>query len=102
MTRVSTGARGRPAVVRELPFAVVLLIAAAGLATVVVASQHWLRGVLVIASSLVVAGAARAVLPDRRAGMLAVRGKLFDVACYLVLGGAMIGFGLTASALSMK
>jgi hypothetical protein len=78
----------------EVPFVLVLAIAVAGLCTVVISSQHWLRGVLIIASGLLVAGAARFVLPPRRAGLLAVRGRLFDTACYLALGGAIVLFGL--------
>ena len=78
----------------EIAFLFVLLISLIGLAP-----EHWLRGVLIIASAFVVAGVARALLPDRRAGLLAVRGRMFDVACYLVLGGATIGFGVTAAAL---
>jgi hypothetical protein len=83
----------------EAAFAAVLLVALIGLTSVLVAPQHWLRGVLIIASSLLVAGAARGGLPDRRAGLLAVRNRMFDMACYLVLGGATIGFGVAASAL---
>jgi hypothetical protein len=83
----------------EAAFAAVLLVAIIGLTSVLVASQHWLRGVLIIASSLLVAAAARGTLSDRRAGLLAVRSRMFDVACYLVLGGTTIGFGVAASAL---
>ncbi len=83
----------------EAAFGLVLLIAAVGLLFAVVASHHWLRGVLIIAAALIVGGLARAVLTDRRAGLLAVRSRMFDVACYLVLGGTTIGFGVTAAAL---
>jgi hypothetical protein len=83
----------------EMAFVLVLAITLIGLTSVVVASQHWLRGVLIIASAFVVAGVARALLSDRRAGLLAVRGRMFDVACYFLLGGATIGFGVTAAAL---
>ncbi len=78
----------------EAPFALVLAIAIAGLGSVVVSSQHWLRGVLIAASALLVAGVARFVLPPRQAGLLAVRGRLFDTACYLALGGSIVLFGL--------
>jgi hypothetical protein len=83
----------------EAAFAGVLLVALVGLTSVLVASQHWLRGVLIIASSLLVAAAARGALSDRRAGLLAVRSRMFDVGCYLVFGGTTIGFGVAASAL---
>jgi Protein of unknown function (DUF3017) len=78
----------------EAPFILVLAIGAAGLCTVIIASQHWLRGVLIIASSLLIAAAARFMLPSRRVGLLAVRGRFFDTACYLALGGAIVLFGL--------
>jgi hypothetical protein len=40
--------------------------------------------------AVVVAGLLRLALPSSRVGQLAVRGRVFDVACYLVTGVAML------------
>jgi hypothetical protein len=73
----------------EFPFALVLLVELAGLVSVAVAPQHWLRAVGVLTAGLGLAGLFRLVLSDEQAGMLRVRRRSFDVACYW-------GFGLLA------
>ena len=78
----------------EAPFVSVLLIVAFGFVYVLVASGHWLRGVTVIAFGMVVASALRAALPAGKAGLLVVRGRLFDVLCYLSLGLLVFGFSI--------
>ena len=78
-------------------FGLVLAVVAAGLAYLGLAPEHWLRGVFVIAVGLAVGGVARAVLPSASAGPLAVRGRVFDVACYLLAAGAVAGFGLVVA-----
>jgi hypothetical protein len=78
----------------EAPFVSVVLIVAFGFVYVLVASGHWLRGVTVIAFGMVVASALRAVLPVSKAGLLVVRGRVFDVLCYLSLGVLVFGFSV--------
>jgi hypothetical protein len=78
----------------EAPFVSVLLIVAFGFVYVLVASGHWLRGVTVIAFGLVLASVLRATLPAGKAGLLVVRGRLFDVLCYLGLGLLVFGFSI--------
>ncbi len=78
----------------EAPFVSVVLIVAFGFLYVLVASGHWLRGVTVIAFGMVVASALRAALPASRAGLLVVRGRLFDVLCFLTLGLLVFGFSI--------
>jgi hypothetical protein len=73
----------------ELPFALVLLVELLGLTLVALAPQHWLRAVGVLSAGLALAGLFRLVLSDEQAGMLRVRRRSFDVACYW-------GFGLLA------
>lgn len=51
----------------------------------------WRWGMGVLGAAILVAGAARAVLPRHQAGMLEVRSRTFDVAC-LVLVGVTIMF----------
>jgi hypothetical protein len=75
--------------VNEFPFALVLLVELGGLVSVAVAPQHWLRAVGVLTAGMGLAGIFRLVLSDEQAGMLRVRRRSFDVACYW-------GFGLLA------
>lgn len=55
-----------------------------------VSQDHWRRGLLTVGVVLVVAAALRLVLPRPRVGMLAVRGKIFDVLTLLALGIGVI------------
>jgi len=73
---------------------VVLACAAGGLAAAVAIPEHWLRGVLFMAGALILAGAFRLALPARQAGILAVRGRMADVLCYLGVGAALWVVGL--------
>jgi hypothetical protein len=73
---------------RQLPFVLVLVVLAGGL--IAVATDHWRRGCALVALSLLIAGAARLVLPSNRIGLLAVRGRAVDVCCALLLGGAVL------------
>ncbi len=66
----------------EAPFILVLLIEAAGVASVVLAPQHWLRAVGVLCIGLAVGGLFRLALSNEQSGMLRVRRRTFDVACY--------------------
>jgi len=77
--------------VREWPIALVLLCVAAGFA--VVLSNHFRRGSVVISGALMLAALLRLVLPVRRAGLLAVRSRFFDV---VVLAGMGLAMFLTA------
>ena len=60
------------------------------IALLTVARDHWRRGLLAMGVVLVLAAGARLCLPQRRVGMLAVRGRLFDAAALLLLGVAVI------------
>jgi hypothetical protein len=75
---------------REAPFALVFLIELAGVFSVAVAPQHWLRAVGVLSAGMLVAGGLRLVLSDEQAGLLRVRRRTFDVACFWALGGFAI------------
>jgi hypothetical protein len=77
--------------VREWPITLVLLCVAAGFA--VVLSNHFRRGSVVISGALLLAALLRMLLPTRRAGLLAVRSRAFDVAVLSTLG---LGMFLTA------
>jgi hypothetical protein len=76
----------------QWPLAVVLLGVAASLG--VVALDRFRLGSLMLAASLVLAFVLRLVLPNDRAGMLAVRSKRVDLIVLGALGGALVIFAL--------
>lgn len=79
---------------KEAPFGLVLLIELGAVFSVMVAPQHWLRAVGAITVGMAVAGCLRLVLSDEQAGLLRVRRRTFDVACYW-------GFGLLATVFAL-
>lgn len=72
---------------------VVLVIAAAGFLRVL--QEHWREGTALIGGALLVAGLARIVLPDGRAGLLSVRSQAVDVLSYLGFGVLMVVLAFT-------
>jgi hypothetical protein len=78
--------------VRQWPLFVVLLGVAAGL--VMVALDHWRRGLVVVGLALVVAALFRLLLPLPRLGFLAVRSRTMDVAL-------TAGAGLTIAVIAL-
>jgi Protein of unknown function (DUF3017) len=79
------------------PYAIVLAGVLGGLLWVWLSQTHVKGGMLVIASSLLLAGGARLVFSDERAGLLASRRRSIDVAAFVILGA-----GLLVSALLLK
>ncbi|WP_462204046.1 DUF3017 domain-containing protein, partial [Frankia sp. CcWB3] len=73
---------------REATFALVLAGVTVGL--VLVFQDRWRRGMVVVGVVLVMAALARLVLPARRIGLLAVRGRAFDVGILLLFGVSVI------------
>jgi hypothetical protein len=69
-------------------FAAVVTGVVLGLA--LVSQDRWRRGMLIVGAVLVLASLARLVLPVRRIGLLAVRGRLFDTTILLLFGLAVI------------
>ena len=76
----------------QWPIAVVLACVVASLA--VVALDRFRLGSLMLAASLVLAFFLRLVLPDDRAGMLAVRSKRVDLVVLGTLAAALVAFSL--------
>ena len=72
---------------------VVLLIAAIGFLRVL--QEHWRQGTALVGGALLVAGLARIVLPDDRAGLLAVRSQPVDVLSYFGFGVIMVILAVT-------
>ena len=73
---------------RNWPLLAVLLVVAA--AFVLVLADRWRRGALVLGGAMVLAALLRAVLSPDRVGLLAVRGKGFDVAAMALVGATII------------
>lgn len=87
----------QPVAAVTLPYVIVLAGVLGGLLWVWLSQTHVKAGMLVIASSLLLAGGARLVLTDERAGLLASRRRGIDVAAFAILGA-----GLLVSALLLK
>lgn len=74
----------------QFAFLVVLAVAASAFVNLLVEPGRTGRSTGAIVVALLLAGALRLVLPSVRAGMLAVRGRVFDALCYLAMGGALL------------
>jgi hypothetical protein len=77
----------------HLPFALVIAVALAGM--VLVALQHWRRGTAVIGGALLLAAVLRVVLPNERAGLIALRSRGVDGFLYCALGIVILVVALT-------
>lgn len=77
------------------PTVLVLLIAAVGLVRVL--TENWREGGVLLAGALFVAAVLRAGMPPERAGLLVIRSRAVDVACYAVAGVAMALLAVTIS-----
>ena len=77
----------RPSTTGGIIYLVVVAILLVGLG--VVTAGPWRYGVAIMAASFALAGAARAVLPDERAGMLRIRRRFVDLTTMAVCSGAM-------------
>jgi Protein of unknown function (DUF3017) len=78
-----------------LPYLIVLAGAVTGLFVAWQGSGHAGRGAGIVGAALLVAAAARLVLPPRYAGLLASRGKAQDVAAFAVLGAAVLAVAVS-------
>jgi hypothetical protein len=72
---------------------VVLLVAAVGLLRV--ATAHWREGSVLLGGALLLAAVLRAVLPQHRAGLVAIRSRAVDVLSYTGLGLAVVLLAVT-------
>ncbi len=80
--------RRYPSTIGGMVYLVVLVVALAGIG--LAATGAWRGGVRMLAASLLIAAAARAVLRADDAGMLAVRHRLVDVVLLSGLGGVLL------------
>ena len=82
---------------REWPFAIVLIVAIAGI-LVIAFLDRFRRGSVLFAAAFVLAAALRLTLSTRTAGLLAVRSKTFDIVAYAALGAAIAVFAIVTPA----
>lgn len=73
---------------REIPMLAVLAGFAAGV--LLIGLHRWRRGLLVTGLALLLGGFLRLVLPTRRAGFLAVRGRTADVLTLAAFGACVV------------
>lgn len=78
----------------ETAFVVVVAIMIIAVVYLAIWPDHWRRGVGIIALAMFLGGVFRMLLPAPRAGVLAVRARWFDVACYLALSGVILGVAI--------
>jgi hypothetical protein len=72
----------------QLPLLAVLLVSGSGL--VAVSLHYWRKGLYVIGAGVALGSVLRLLLPTRRVGLLAVRGRTRDVLALGVLGLSII------------
>lgn len=80
--------QGVRAVLVQIPYLLVMLGVLA--AALLVMFDRWRRGSFVFGAALLVGALLRAFIPSSRAGLLQVRGKLFDVSVMATVGGVML------------
>ncbi|MGW5053161.1 DUF3017 domain-containing protein [Actinokineospora sp. NPDC004072] len=85
--------RGRGPVLVHLPFVLVMLVVAVGLARI--SMYHWREGSVWIGLALLLAAGLRAVLRDEQAGLVAIRGRAVDVLSYGAFGVVVIAVAVT-------
>lgn len=76
----------------EWPLGLSVVVAAAGL--LVLWFSDWRNGVLIFSAGVLLAGVLRALLSDDAAGLLHVRGRMFDTLLLLGVGAAILVLGL--------
>jgi hypothetical protein len=76
----------------EWPLALSGAVAAVGL--VILTFYDWRNGVLIFAGGVLMAGMLRGALSDDAAGLLHVRGRMFDTFFLLGVGAAILLLGL--------
>ena len=88
MTGTSSPRGTRRRALTLLPFLVVMAVVAVGITLIVL--YHWRRGATTIGVALLLAGALRVLLPDERAGLIAVRTRGVDVLLYGGFGAFIV------------
>lgn len=77
-----------PRLIRAVPITIVMAIVVVAL--ILISLAHWRRGIATLGVAMLVGGLLRLLLSERSIGVLAVRGKRFDVLFYLASGLYML------------
>ncbi len=80
----------------EWPFEIVLAGVVLGVGVVVV--DGFRTGLLLAGAAVLLGAVLRAVLPERRAGLLVVRSRVVDVLTLAVMGGALVTLAVAVPA----
>ena len=80
------------ALVRSIPITIVLAVVAFGL--LLIAFAYWRRGTFALGISMLLAALFRIVLSERTIGVLAVRGKGFDLLFYFATAAMMLALAV--------
>ena len=75
---------------RQWPLLLVSALVLGGVVAALLGPDTWRPGCLVVGGALVLGALLRLVLTTRRAGLLRVRSKAFDVGVMLLAGGAIL------------
>jgi hypothetical protein len=77
----------------SVPLILVLAVVAIGILRIT--QYHWRQGTVLIGGALLLAAVLRAMLPDSRIGMVALRSRAVDVLLYGGLGIMVMAVSLT-------
>jgi len=78
----------------ELPFVLVIVFVLCGAGVLTLWPERWRPGVTIIAAAMFIGAGLRLVLPPHRVGMLAIRHRWFDVACYAAIGVVILAVAI--------
>jgi hypothetical protein len=78
----------------ELPFVLVVTFVICGAGVLTLWPERWRPGVTIIAAAMFIGAGLRLVVPAPRAGVLAIRKRWFDVACYVSIGVVILGVAI--------
>lgn len=73
---------------KNLPLMAVLVVIVGAL--ILVLADRWRRGSFVLGIATILAAGFRLCLPENQVGLLAVRGRAFDVSALALVGGAIV------------
>ena len=85
---------GTPGSLRQWPLLVVLAGVLCGLGVALLGRDTWRLGCLIIGGALAVGAVERLALPEREAGLLQVRGRIFDIMVMAFTGAGIIALAI--------